>query len=393
MHVGACWRRVAASSAVVLPVLAVAPLNPTPVAASGFSCAAGGPAYEVRSGDGWYTIADRADVDVRSLLDANGASIDDSLFVGDRVCLPGDADLSAMCAATSTVRSGDGWLTIARRAQVTVSSLLSLNGGDEDRMIHPGDTVCLPDGASADAFAETSAGTSAGTSGEASRSGGSGDYTVASGDSWFWIAERAGTSVRSLLEVNDASSDDRLFPGQTIRLPAGATAPAATPASGDSSSGSGWVTLDALPTQGPCWYSDGWGHPRSGGRRHVGTDIFTLSGIYVYAVADGTLTSRKWAQPGNISGNAWRLTADDGNAYFYAHLSDFAPGLGVGSSVRAGEIIGWVGKTGNTVVDHLHFEIRPGGGDPINPYPILRAQGGACNRGTPYTQPGGWVPD
>jgi murein DD-endopeptidase MepM/ murein hydrolase activator NlpD len=165
----------------------------------------------------------------------------------------------------------------------------------------------------------------------------------------------------------------------------------APPASAGAASGR--IALEALPTQGPCWYSDSWGHPRSGGRKHVGVDIFTVPGEYVYAVADGRLTLRKWAQPGNISGNAWRLTADNGTAYFYAHLSDFAPGLSTGSRVEAGQIIGWIGKTGNTTVDHLHFEIRPGGGSPVNPYPILQSQGGGCNRGTPYTQPGGWVPD
>lgn len=376
MRVGACWRRVAVSSAFLLPVLATAPPSAAPVSASGFSCSSATPGYAVRSGDGWYSIADRAEVGVRSLLDANGASIDDYLFVGDRLCLPAGAVLSAMCDATSTVRSGDGWSAIASRAGVTMSSLLSLNGGDEGRIVHPGDTLCLPAGAATDT--PLSSAPSAG-----------GDYTVTSGDSWSWIAERAGTSMRALLDVNDASADDPLFPGHEIRLPEGAT----SPSSGDSSSGSGWATLEALPTQGPCWYSDSWGHPRTGGRRHVGTDIFTLGGMYVYAVADGRLSSRKWAQPGNISGNAWRLTASDGTAFFYAHLSDFAPGLGVGSSVRAGQIIGWVGKTGNTVVDHLHFEVRPGGRRPVNPYPILRAHGGACNQGTAYTQPGGWVPD
>jgi prevent-host-death family protein len=206
-----------------------------------------------------------------------------------------------------------------------------------------------------------------------------GTYTVARGDSWYWIAERAGTSVRALLAANGASGGEMLHPGEQIRLPAGVAPPASDVTA------SGRITLEALPTQGPCWYSDSWGHPRSGGRKHVGVDIFTVPGEYVYAVADGRLTLRKWAQPGNISGNAWRLTADDGTAYFYAHLSDFAPGLSTGSRVDAGQIIGWIGKTGNTTVDHLHFEIRPGGGSPVNPYPILQSQGGGCNRGTPLS--------
>lgn len=388
MRVGACVRRVAATSAVLLPVLG--PVSSTPVSATGFSCSSGRAAYEVRSGDGWFAVAGLAEVSVRTLLDANDASVDDALFPGDRLCLPSGANATALCDSTASVRSGDSWSAIAHRAGVSTSSLVSLNGGDAGRMLHPGDTVCLPAGATPDASGDSS-GDSGDSSGDSSRS--AGDYTVASGDSWFWIAERAGTSVRALLDMNGASPDDPLHPGQAIRLPAGATVPASDGGSSDGSSGSGWVTLQALPTQGPCWYHDTWGAPRSGGRRHVGTDVFTVGGEYVYAVADGTLTSRKWAQAGNISGNAWRLTANDGTAYFYAHLSDFAPGLGVGSTVRAGQIIGWVGRTGNTVVDHLHFEIRPGGGSPIDPYPILRAQGGACNQGTPYTQPGGWVPD
>lgn len=377
MRVGACVRHLAAASAVLVPVLGVVPLSSPSASAAGFSCSSGVAAYGVRSGDGWYAIADRAEVSVRALLDANGASIDDDLILGDRLCLPGGANVTAMCDSTASVRSGDGWSAIASRAGVSLSSLLALNGGDQGRILHPGETVCVPAGATAD------------TKPASARSPGR-DYTVTSGDSWFRIAERAGTSMRALLDVNDATADDPLFPGHEIRLPAGATSPSS---GGGSSGGSGWVSLEALPTQGPCWYSDSWGHPRSGGRRHVGTDVFTVGGEYVYAVADGALTSRKWSQPGNISGNAWRLTANDGTAYFYAHLSDFAPDLGVGSRVRAGQIIGWVGRTGNTVVDHLHFEIRPDGGSPVNPYPILRAHGGACNRGTPYTQPGGWVPD
>jgi peptidoglycan LD-endopeptidase LytH len=153
------------------------------------------------------------------------------------------------------------------------------------------------------------------------------------------------------------------------------------------------VRLQALPTQGPCWYSDSWLAPRGGGRRHIGVDVFTRSGEYVYAVVDGTLTRRAWDQPWLRAGNAWWLTAADGTGtyYFYAHLFDFAPDLKVGSRVKAGQIIGWVGATGNAGAPHLHFEIHPFGGPAINPYPVIRAAGG-CRTGTPYTQPSGWTP-
>lgn len=378
MRVGAVVRRfvtVVAVTTIAVPVTATGP-----AVASESGCSSGTATYEVRPGDGWFVIADRADVSVSALLDASAAELDDDLHPGDEVCLPSDADLTGVCPATVTVRSGDGWTSIARRAGVSLSAVLATNGADTDRLLHPGDVVCVPAG-----NGSSSAGSSSGQGG--------GDYTVARGDSWFWIAERAGTSVRALVGANDATVDTELHPGQQLRLPAGATTPRPGGGSGAASGSGSWVELEALPTQGPCWYHDTWGDPRSGGRRHVGVDVFTVAGEYVYAVADGRLTLRKWAQPGNISGNAWRLTADDGNAYFYAHLSDFAPGLSEGSRVQAGQIIGWVGRTGNTVADHLHFEIRPGGGSPVNPYPILRAQGGACNLGTPYTQPGGWVPD
>ena len=94
------------------------------------------------------------------------------------------------------------------------------------------------------------------------------------------------------------------------------------------------------------------------------------------------------------SGNAWWLTAADGSGtyYFYAHLADFAPGLSVGSCVEAGQIIGFMGNTGNSAFPHLHLEIHPGGGSAVNPYPLLRSLGG-CKTGEQYRQPGGWIPD
>ncbi len=146
--------------------------------------------------------------------------------------------------------------------------------------------------------------------------------------------------------------------------------------------------------RGPCWFSDDWGDPRGAGRRHEGTDLFAAPQSYVYAVVDGTLTRRTWDQPGQRSGNAWWLTAADGSGtyYFYAHLADFAPKLSVGSRVEAGEIIGFMGNTGNSAFPHLHFEVHPNGGRAVNPYPLLR-QAGGCKTGEQYRQPDGWVPD
>lgn len=146
--------------------------------------------------------------------------------------------------------------------------------------------------------------------------------------------------------------------------------------------------------RGPCWFSDDWGDPRGGGRRHQGTDLFATPMSYIYAVVDGTLTRRTWDQPGMRSGNAWWLTAADGSGtyYFYGHLADFAPELSVGSRVEAGQIIGFMGNTGNSAFPHLHFEIHPNGGGAVNPYPLLRQLDG-CKTGEQYRQPGGWVPD
>jgi murein DD-endopeptidase MepM/ murein hydrolase activator NlpD len=191
-------------------------------------------------------------------------------------------------------------------------------------------------------------------------------YTVVTDDSWFLIAKKSSTSMGAVLEANGATERTALHPGDTICLPKQAVV-AASPASG---------VLRALPVQGPCWYSDTWHAPRGGARRHEGVDLMAKQGQYVYAVTDGVLSARAWDQPGTRAGNAWWLTAADGTYYFYAHLSDFAPDLKVGSKVVAGQIIGFVGSTGNAAGSHLHFEIHPKGGPAINPYPIVKAAGG-----------------
>ena len=145
------------------------------------------------------------------------------------------------------------------------------------------------------------------------------------------------------------------------------------------------IQIKVFPVQGNCGFVDTWHDPRSGGRVHEGVDIIANGGNYLYAANDGVIskiTVDHW-----LSGNALRLTMDNGSYFYYGHLREFAPGIAVGTRVSAGQIIGTVGDTGETTVNHLHFEIHPGGGDAVNPYPFVKAVDNCKSRVVPL-QPG-----
>ncbi len=119
-------------------------------------------------------------------------------------------------------------------------------------------------------------------------------------------------------------------------------------------------------------YTDDYGAPRAGTGWHQGTDLFGPTGTPLVAVADGVLSK---VGVNTLGGNRLWLTDNQGNTYYYAHLSAFAPAAVDGARVRAGEVIGFLGNTGQAITTppHLHFEIHPGGGDGVNPYPYLLA--------------------
>ncbi|NOY54424.1 MAG: peptidoglycan DD-metalloendopeptidase family protein [Actinobacteria bacterium] len=117
-------------------------------------------------------------------------------------------------------------------------------------------------------------------------------------------------------------------------------------------------------------FRDTWGAPRSGGRTHKGTDIFAPKGQPVVAVADGTVR----VYTNRLGGKSVWVYATYGIDFYYAHLSGWAAGLKTGDRVTKGQIVGYNGNSGNAYggATHVHFQLHPGGGSPVNPYQTLK---------------------
>lgn len=128
-------------------------------------------------------------------------------------------------------------------------------------------------------------------------------------------------------------------------------------------SGSGGLSC---PVAGFTTFTDTFGAPRSGGRVHLGVDMMAARGTPVVAIESGTVRLHmSW-----LGGISIFLRGDSGDEYFYTHLDGWAGGLSSGEWVAGGQLIGYVGSTGNAGTPHLHFEFHPGGGGAVNPYPL-----------------------
>jgi len=139
-------------------------------------------------------------------------------------------------------------------------------------------------------------------------------------------------------------------------------------------------------------FTSGFGDPRDGGkRRHMGQDMFCPRWTPILAAVDGTVDWIATKRPKKEKGYGLLLRGDDGNLYFYAHLNNddpgtrdndapptyaYARGLKNGDRVSAGEIVGYVGDSGDAEASgpHLHFEIHiKSWGNAIDPAPSLEA--------------------
>ena len=131
-----------------------------------------------------------------------------------------------------------------------------------------------------------------------------------------------------------------------------------------------------LPAVSPAAMSDSFADAR-GMRKHLAVDILAPRGSPVVAVDDGTLVRLSSSAAGGIS--VYQLNAAERYCFFYAHLERYAAGLAEGQPVKRGEVIAYVGTTGNAPANtpHLHFAVHEvtspkqcPGGHPVDPYPL-----------------------
>jgi N-acetylmuramoyl-L-alanine amidase len=392
------------------------PLRPRDICAlvlvGAFAMAASG-THVVRSGESLHTIARQHGTTVSALVEANGISNPNLILAGQSLVIPGAGGGGGTAApdsgaSTYTVRPGDTLAGIAARHGTTVSAIAAANGITNPNLIRIGRTLQLartiaqaPGGAAPAASpssgpqlpgqrhtvepGQTIAGIAARygirtqdlitwnglvdgrlyattrlvlfnpgtlpTFGGAGGGGGGGTHVVTAGQTLGGIASRHGVSVSALASANGITDPRRLQIGQRLTIPGGSGA-----------SGSGFL----CPVPGAGFFND-WAFPRSGGRAHAGTDLFAPRGTPVRAPVDGVVETAV----GAIGGNQFRLTTPDGTLLFGSHLHSF----GATGQVRAGDVIGTVGDTGNArgARPHLHFEIHPAGGGAVNPFPLLRS--------------------
>lgn len=172
-------------------------------------------------------------------------------------------------------------------------------------------------------------------------------YVVRSGNTLASIAAATGSTAAALATANRLAPNGRPSPGTTIYVPGRWRCPAP---------GAGFI--------------NDFGFARAG-HLHQGNDLFGPRGAPVVAPVGGRVERRE----GGLGGHAVNLYGEDGHRYYFAHLDRY----GASGRVNAGAVIGYIGNTGNaiTTLPHLHFEIHPGGGAAVNPFPTITL---ACRR-------------
>ena len=214
----------------------------------------------------------------------------------------------------------------------------------------------------------------------------------------FWISVLLGASIALRLgtgpspaPARPASADSARASGSTHRTEQPKTSSEPSPSSEPLGAPAGSTVNDGdiaylagrnllLPVTGvtPAKLQDTFSQARSEGRRHDAIDIVAPQGTPVVATTDGTVIKLFNSDRGGVT--LYELDPSGKYIYYYAHLMSYAAGIAEGKSIRRGEVLAYVGDTGNAAPGqfHLHFAISKttsprkwSRGEPINPYPLL----------------------
>ena len=254
-------------------------------------------------------------------------------------------------AAVYTVKPGDSLWKISRTYGMTVSDLKQANGLYSD-MIYPGQTLHIPRTV----------------------------YTVKKNESMWDISRKFGVSLHALIRANPHIADPNvIWSGLKVYIPDTTAANLAKPAQ----FADGLFPLAKGTYQTPLLnnYHDGraWSPTGQTVRKHEGVDIFADKGTPIYSVLDGEIINFGWNEYGG-----WRITVrvNSSTVFYYAHLSKYASGLGTGSKVKKGQLLGYVGNSGygpegteGKFPPHLHFAIYKTDASSwytIDPFPYLK---------------------
>ncbi|MCC7633793.1 M23 family metallopeptidase [Stenotrophomonas rhizophila] len=193
---------------------------------------------------------------------------------------------------------------------------------------------------------------------------------------WWWLGPRTPAPAVATTAPAMPATPARTAPSAAATA---AAAPTVAPARMAAAQDAPGALL--LPVQGitAAQLRDTFTDARSEGRVHDAIDILAPAGTPVLAVADGTVEKLFRSERGGLT--VYQFEPGGQYCYYYAHLQRYADGLAEHQAITRGQVIGYVGSTGNASPDapHLHFEIHRLGpekqwwkGQALNPYPLLR---------------------